>query len=147
MPCIVLKIGNSTRRIPPDPDGQFRYILQPGEKFDGSIDPNCGGEIAMQPVNDEAQALLAEIEAELATEGQGLGDWVATFAAPVAVLIGKKNCMSCEVRKAALNALTKLTEKHGKKKAKRMIKKLITRSFFEKPEKIMRDLKRYLAEE
>jgi hypothetical protein len=145
MPCIVLKIGRSERRIPPDPDGQFRYVPLPGEAIAG-VDPNCGGEIAIQPVTDEAQSLLAEIEAELATEGQGLGDWIATFAAPVAILIGKKNCMSCEVRKAALNALVKLADKHGRKRAKRMIKKLITRSFFERPEKIMRDLKKYLAE-
>src|SRR6266542_622748 len=107
MPCIVLKLGKSERRIPPDPDGQFRYVRAPGEVFDGSIDPDCGGEIAMQPANDDAQLLLAEIEAELATEGQGLGDWIGVFAAPVALLIGKKNCVSCEVRKAAFNALAK----------------------------------------
>jgi hypothetical protein len=144
MPCIILKKGKNERRIPPDPDGQFRYIPQPGEKFDGSIDPNCGGEIAMAPVTDEAEFLLAEIEAELATEGQGLGDWIGYLAAPVAIVIGKKNCMSCEVRKAALNALAKLAEKYGKKKAKKMVKRLLLKSLWKKPDEIARELKKYL---
>ena len=115
-------------------NGAIALVAQTGEQPQKPPHVGHPGFYEHPLVTDETQALLAEIEQELTTEGQGLGDWIGCFAAPVALMIGKKNCMSCEVRKAALNATAKLSEKYGKKKAKKMIKKLIKRSFKEKPD-------------
>lgn len=112
MTCIVLKGPDGERRIAPDPDdGQFRYRLLPGEKFDGSIDPSCGGEIALQPTNDKTAELLGELDRKL---GKGGGDWLKVFFGPVALAIGKKDCMSCEVRRVITNAYANLKGKYGR---------------------------------
>ena len=114
MACIILKLGKDERRIPPDPDGQFRYRLQPGEIFDGSIDPTCGGDVALQPANDDTARLIEELDARLGTGG---GDWLKYFFTPVALVVGKKNCMSCEVRRVVTNAYANLKAKRGRVRA------------------------------
>lgn len=111
MTCIVLKGPNGERRIAQDPDNQFRYTLLPGERFEGGIDPNCGGEIALQPHTDTTALVLAELDKKL---GQHAGDWIKVFAGPVARVIGKKDCMSCEVRRVVANAYANLKGKHGR---------------------------------
>lgn len=141
MPCIVLKLGKRERRIAPDPDGQFRYTLLPGEKFDGGIDPNCGGEIALQPSNDKTAELLGELDAKL---GKGGGDWLKVFFAPVAIAIGKKDCMSCEVRRVITNAYANLKAKRGRVRALLAIGKLWALSMKD-PAKAAVKLKEYLA--
>jgi hypothetical protein len=141
MPCLVLKKGKSERRIPPDPDGQFRYVPQPGEIFDGSIDPNCGGEIALQPQNDTTAELLSELDQKL---GKGGGDWLKVFFAPVAKILGKANCMSCEVRRVVTNAYSNLREKRGRLRALAAMFRL-WRLSMKDPAKAAEKLKEYLA--
>ena len=46
MACLVLKGLNGERRVPPSPDGQYRYASIPGEKIVG-IDPDCGGDVVL----------------------------------------------------------------------------------------------------
>ena len=141
MPCIVLIGPEGKRRIPPDTDGQFRYRLLPGEKFEGDIDPNCGGEIALQPFNDQTAGLLGELDAAL---GKGGGDWLKVFFAPVALAIGKKDCMSCEVRRVITNAYARLKKKRGRVRALLAIGKLWALSMKD-PAKAAAKLKEYLA--
>jgi hypothetical protein len=90
---------------------------------------------------DPAAALVAEIEGELGTEGKGIGDWAKRLLKPVALLLGKQNCLSCEARRLVLNAVTKLTEKHGQVEAKRIIKDLLARSLKAPPSEILQSLK------
>lgn len=91
-----------------------------------------------------AQAMLAEIERELAQEGQGPGDWIKFFAKPVALLLGKDNCLSCEFRRVCINAGKELYRRYGRDEGKRKMKDLIKRSFFEEPEPLFRELKELL---
>jgi len=90
---------------------------------------------------DPAAALVAEIEGELATDGKGAGDWAKRLLKPIASLLGKANCLSCEARRLVLNAVTKLTEKHGKVEAKRIVKDLLARSLTAEPSEILQSLK------
>lgn len=92
----------------------------------------------------EAELLMREIETELKDDGHGLGSWAQYFAKPVAKLLGKTSCMSCEARKAALNALTQLTEKHGKPEAKKIVMGLIVKSFKSPPEVVLKELREAL---
>jgi hypothetical protein len=110
MPCLVLKNGEIERRIQPDPDGQFRYRLDPGEVPAG-LDPNCGGKVFFTSQSDETARLLGELDSKL---GKGGGDWLKVFFAPVARLMGKKNCMPCEVRRVVTNAYRNLKNKRGR---------------------------------
>lgn len=143
MPCIVLKLGENERRIPPDPDGQFRYRREPGEIFDGSIDPNCGGEIALQPQGDLTAGLLAELDQKL---GKGGGDWLKAFFTPVATLLGKQDCMSCEVRRVVTNAYARLKAKRGRMRALVAMWRL-WRLATKDPAKAATKLKEYLGED
>lgn len=91
------------------PSGETRTV-EAGEEFD----TNEGWEAAaivredlriFHQEDNDAAALLAEIEAELkANYGRPMGDWVKLFARPVAAILGKQDCMSCEVRRVILNA-------------------------------------------
>jgi len=60
------------------------------------------------------------------------------------LLLGKSNCMTCEARRLVLNAVTKLTEKHGKVEAKRIVKDLLARSLKAEPSEILQSLKAVL---
>lgn len=91
-----------------------------------------------------AQAILGEIERELALEGKGAGDWIKSFAKPVALLLGKDNCLSCEFRRVCINATKKLCEKFGRQEGKAKVKELIKRSFKEEPEVLLKELKELL---
>jgi len=117
------------------------YRLLPGEVIVGTqLDDAVPAYVNVDP----AALLVAEIEAELGTEGKGAGDWAKRFLKPVALLLGKANCMSCEARRLLFNAVTKRTEKHGKADAKRIIKELLARSLKESPSEILQSLKEVL---
>jgi len=90
---------------------------------------------------DPAAAMVAEIEAELGTEGKGAGDWAKRLLKPIAFLLGKTNCLSCEARRLVMNAATMLTAKHGRVEAKRIIKDLLARSLKAEPSEILQSLK------
>ena len=142
MACLVFRLLDGTeRRIPPSPDGQFRRASIPGEIYVG-IDPTCGGEIALMPVQNESAALVAELDAEL---GGGAGDWIKRLAGPAARLLGVSSCMSCEARRVITNAYGQLKARHGKVEALRMIKTLWSRSFKEDEAAILETLKEYLS--
>jgi len=125
-------------------DGATRLVL-PGENFDSEWQPTGkiinGKGTTLVEEDREARAMLDEIERELATEGRGPGDWIKYFAKPVALLLGKENCVSCEFRRVCINAVKTLCAKYGKAEGKRKAKKLIVRSFSEPPEALFRELK------
>ncbi len=128
-------------------DGSLRLVA-PGENFDSEWTPtgkilNSDG-VSLSQEDLEARAMLAEIERELATEGKGLGDWVKFFAKPVALLLGKEDCLSCEFRKVCLNAVKKLRAKYSDAEGKRRAKELIKRSFTEEPQALFVELKTLL---
>ncbi len=130
-------------------DGKTRLVL-PGENFSSEWKPtgkliSTNGE-SLSDEQARAQAILASIDAELKTEGQGPGDWVKFFAKPVALLLGKTHCLSCEFRRVCLNAVKKLREKYGDQEAKKKIKELIIRSFTEQPEVLLKELKEAIGD-
>jgi len=117
------------------------YRRLPGESIIGT---QLNNDVPSYASVDPAALLVAEIEEELATDGKGLGDWTKRLLKPVALLLGKANCMTCEARRLVLNAVTKLTEKHGKTNAKHIIKDLLARSLKESPSEILQSLKEVL---
>lgn len=140
MACLILKGPDGERRIAPQPDGNFLYTFRPGEKFDGSIDPTCGGEVGLLPMTDEAGMLLLELDHKL---GKGGGDWLKVFFAPVAAVIGKHNCLACEVRRVIVNAYANLKAKRGRIIALYLMVRL-WRLSLKKPDKAIVKLKEYL---
>lgn len=122
-PCIKLTRPDGTSRVIAG-DGSQSYTLAPGEKR--SVDPTCGGtQVAkLSPQKEKAQ-LLQELDQEL---GSGAGDWIKVLAKPIAILLNKQNCMSCEVRRVVVNAYAILKAKHGRGEAGRMMKQLWQKS-------------------
>lgn len=134
MACIILEVNGSTRSIP---DGQ-PYRLQPGEKITG-VDKNCNGSVVkIRPngptVHDE---LIQEI-------GGGFGDWIRTLTSPIAEVMGKKGCSSCEARRLVTNAYAKLKAKHGQIGALAIIKDLWALSFRAEGDQVLIKLKEIL---
>jgi hypothetical protein len=130
------------------PDGT-RYTVAPGENHPvehRAVAIEKGG-VELSVERQAAVAMLQEIEAELGAESGTAGDWIKRLAAPIARLIGKKDCLACEVRRVMLNAAAKLKEKHGESEGKRLLKSLLIRSYREPEEKILTELKRYLSED
>jgi hypothetical protein len=131
-----------TKIIMERPDGS-RYTIAPGENHPAdhrAVGIERDG-VSLPEEERAAREMLAEIERELQIEGHGLGDWVKMFARPVALLLGKDDCLSCEFRKVCLNAAKKLKAKYGYAEGKSRVKELIRRSFTEKPEVLLRELK------
>jgi len=124
--------------------GEIKKVA-PGEMYDGTEwRPNGQIENDGQPLSEierSAQEMLAEIDRELGRDGHGPGDWIKTFARPVAALLGKEDCVSCEVRRTVINAAKKLSKKYGYEEGKRRVKGLLRRSFSEPPERILQELK------
>lgn len=116
------------------------FVQQPDEQVVG-IERN--GRVLGEE-DQKIGRLIADIEKELALEGYGPGDWVKVFAQPVALLLGKQDCVACEVRRVILNAAKKLCEKYGEIVGKAKVKDLFIRSFKEKPEAILLELKALL---
>lgn len=125
MPCIVLKNTNGSTRIIPS---GHPYRLQPGEQIDG-VDMQCGERIieanhAPRIQYDTAPrlpTLAQELEEQI---GGGFGDWIRFMATPIAEVMGKKGCTTCEARRIVTNAYGKLKEQHGQLRALSIIKDL-----------------------
>jgi hypothetical protein len=131
------------------PNGDEKRVM-PGENYDASegwevagVDNTAIGSVIFKDHQD-AERLLVEIERELAVENTAMGDWIKRMAAPIARLIGKQNCLRCEVRRVMLNAAARLKEKHGEREGKRLLKSLLIRSYREPVETILRELKSHL---
>ena len=138
MHYIILEGPEGTREV----QAGKAYKLKPGEKITGTRKDESVPDMVE---TDPARILLASMEQELHTEdGYRLGDWVGWIAKPVALLLGKQDCMSCEARKATLNATTVLMKKHGDIEAKKIVKGLLKRSLKEEPEVILKELKEHL---
>lgn len=73
---------------------------------------NCGRELV---------SLTKELDEAV---GPGAGDWIKTFAAPVAKLLGKEKCSKCEARRVVTNGYSKLKAAHGQLRAMAIIKEL-----------------------
>lgn len=126
-------------------DGERRKVLA-GQEFDSSwtavdVEEDESGADPAQELVVETSRLLNEIEEELKNEGRGPGDWIKFFAKPVALLIGKADCVACDVRGAAFNAYKALRAKYGKQEARARVRSIIIRSFTEQPEVLLRELK------
>jgi hypothetical protein len=89
----------------------------------------------------EASLLIQSIEQEIKINGGGVGDWVKTFAGPVAKLLGKQDCVSCEVRRVILNATKVVIAKKGKVEGRRTILSLLRRSFTDPEEIVLAELR------
>ena len=125
--------------------------VRPGENYDEEWTPtgeieNYNG-VTLDQETREAQELLADIEGELVTEGRGAGDWVKYFAKPVAEILGKQDCISCEVRGVILNAAKLVIAKHGKIKGSLIVGKLLRRSFTNPEETVLAEFRELLGKD
>lgn len=85
--------------------------MEPGEAIvEGLIDWSCGPQ-GSGGGGDGTMALLDELDAQLGKHG---GDWLKTFFGPVAIVMGKTHCMSCDVRRIVANAYAALKLKRGR---------------------------------
>lgn len=134
MACIILELNGSKRSIP---EGQ-PYRLIPGEKITG-VDENCNGKI--QAIGASKPSLHDELAREI---GGGFGDWIRTLATPIATVLGKKGCTSCEARRLVTNAYARLKAKHGQMEALAIIKDLWALSFRSSGDDVLRKLKEVL---
>lgn len=125
MPCIKLRAPDGTERL--IPSGVVHTRVK-GEIEVGVVKP-CGEDKSdLIPTDPEynkrllgTRQLLEELDKEV---GGGAGDWIKKFAAPVARLVGKKNCAICEIRRVVTNAYGRLAQEHGKPEAMRIMKEL-----------------------
>lgn len=137
MACTKIKSASGSIRLVPVGEA---YTLLPGEKRVG-ISRDC---IKRDPPTlppNPTKELLRELDAEL---GEGAGNWVKSFLSPVAKLLGKANCATCETRRVILNAYARLKAKHGQAEALKMIGELWNKSFQENDEEVLAKLKEYL---
>lgn len=118
MACIILRTPEGHTRTVPE---GVAYRLAPGEQVAGAVRA-CAGEIQLPHANDSLQQLVAELDQELGKGGAG--DWLKVFASPVARILGRAGCMSCEVRRVVTNAYANLRAKHGTAEALRIMKEL-----------------------
>jgi hypothetical protein len=132
------------------PSGEEKIVFA-GEEYDAE-DWQVVGVVPedMAIVNREdveATALIQEIEADLKNEGRGFGDWVKMFANPVAKLLGKQDCMACEVRRVILNATKLIVAKQGRLEGRKTIMTLLKRSFTEPEEAVLEELRAFTQSE
>lgn len=107
MACFTLRGPNGDRKIP---EGET-YRMEPGEAIiEGLIDWSCGPQ-GSPGSYDATLALLSELDAKLGKHG---GDWLRAFFGPVAIVLGKTHCMSCDVRRIVANAYAALKLKRGR---------------------------------
>ena len=76
--------------------------------------------------------------------GSGFGDWIRTVAKPIATVMGKKGCSTCEARRIVTNAYGKLRKKHGQIVALGLIKDLWALSYKADGEAVLQRLKELL---
>jgi len=127
------------------PDGT-RYMVAPGANYPTDHHP-VGIENNGVDVSEEEKAamlMLQEIEQELGAEAGTSGDWVAFFAKPVAIVLDKEDCLSCEFRRVCINSGKKLRRIYGPEEGKKKMKALIRRSFTEDAAALGLELKELL---
>jgi len=138
MACIILENNAGGKRL--IPDGQ-PYRLEVSEKITG-VDMNCGGDvIRINGTIQNESPLIAEMQNEV---GGGFGDWIRTLASPIAEVMGKKGCSTCEARRIVTNAYGKLKEQHGQLKALSIIKDLWALSMKASGDEVLQKLKEIL---
>jgi hypothetical protein len=140
MACLLLRGPQGDRSIKPNLDGKtYTYSLLPGEKIAG-MDNECNGQLALKEKPVKVKDLIQELDEEI---GAGVGNWIKVFAAPVAKLVGKQGCTSCEVRRVITNAYARLKAKHGQAEALKIMGELWSLTL-NKPEIALEKLKEYL---
>src|SRR5688500_3238017 len=96
------------------PDGT-RYTVEPGENHPTehrAIGLEKNG-VDISEEEKQAMQMFSEIEQELGAEAGSTGDWVAFFAKPIAVVLDKEDCLSCEFRRVCMNCGKKLRRIYG----------------------------------
>ena len=134
MPCIVLELNGAKRLI----ESGKPYRLQPGEVLTG-VDENCGGNTIR--IVGKTDTLHDELALEV---GPGMGDWIRTLATPIATVMGKKGCTTCEARRIVTNAYGQLKAQHGQLKALGMMKDLWMLSMKAEGDEVLARLKEML---
>jgi hypothetical protein len=117
MPCIVLQATDGNKRLIPHGSP---YQLARGETVVG-VDNTCGGDVRLISVVPKVEPLQKELQDQI---GPGFGDWIRSLATPIATVMGKRGCTTCEARRLVTNAYGKLREQHGQLKALSIIKDL-----------------------
>ena len=127
------------------PDGT-RYTMAPGGNAPADHEfvslENNGVDVSEE--EKAAMLMLQEIEQELGAEAGTSGDWVAFFAKPVAIVLDKEDCLSCEFRRVCINSGKKLRRIYGPEEGKKKMKALIRRSFTEDAAALGLELKELL---
>jgi hypothetical protein len=140
-PCIKLASPDGSMRLVTE---GVAYTLAPGERIAG-VDRTCSGApLDQRPVTSHVRAkreLLTELNAEL---GSGAGDWVKTFAGPIAKLLNKESCMTCEVRRIILNAYAPLRAQHGRLEAVRRMQRLWKQAANGEHQAVLKEIKELL---
>jgi hypothetical protein len=132
------------RLIMERPDGS-RYTIAPGENHPADHRAIGIERNGVDESEDKAtMQMLQEIEQELGAEAGTSGDWVAFFAKPIALVLDKEDCLSCEFRRVCLNCGKKLRRIYGPAEGKKKMKALIKRSFTENAQALGLELKKLL---
>jgi len=112
------------------------FILALGESVVGSESDGLQDHVDIDQTKIDQE--LAEISHIAGNPGFGMGDMIAILAGPVALVLGKTNCASCEVRKMIFNVWRKLGAK--------AVWKLVKMSLDEPPETVAARLREILEE-
>jgi hypothetical protein len=136
MPCIVLDLNGAKRLVP----SGSPYTLAKGEAIVG-VDATCGGDVTLISVGPKVEPLQKELQDQI---GPGFGDWMRSLATPIATVMGKKGCTTCEARRLVTNAYGKLREQHGQLKALTIIKDLWALSMKASGDEVLVKLKEVL---
>jgi hypothetical protein len=131
------------------PDGS-RYTVAPGARHPGDhravgIEKD-GADLAASQEEADTLAMLGEIERELGPDKGTSGDWVKFFAKPIAHVLNKDDCLSCEFRRVCLDAGKKLRKIHGPAEGKKKMMDLITRSFTDDAGRLAAELRSLLEQ-
>ena len=103
------------------------------------------GQMAAQAELDTEVRKPGSIFQELQQEvGGGFGDWIRSLAKPIATVMGKEHCSTCEARRIVTNAYGKLRKKHGQAVALGMVKDLWALSYKADGEAVLLRLKEML---
>ena len=117
-----------------------------GERYDGRKWHVVGSEPSLPtPEETDAHEIIRLIASELEIEGIQWGSVLKVLFKPVALMLGKSHCLSCDVREAIINSTSMLIKKFGKQQAALHMKQLIKDSFILEPLKVMQELKEILS--
>ena len=145
MKCMILEDLEGNRRAV-IMGKSFRF--KPGEKIIDREDCIAAGQFLIHRKELKRPEKRISLQQELETElGAGFGDVMKRFAGPIAKLLGKSQCSSCDVRKIIVNGYGKLKAKYGMIEALRIMKLLWQDSFDTRipGEEILKQLQEKLA--